>query len=82
MQFGAGVRRGVWGRDYLIPVIGGGLRSAVRGNCDVPLDTPAIVYPENSYFGEVLNESRHMFGTAKFSTNPICQTAFQAVPRR
>ena len=78
MQFGAGVRRGVWGRDYLIPVIGGGLRSAVRGNCDVPLDTPAIVYPENSYFGEVLNESRHMFGTAEFSTNPICQTAFSS----
>lgn len=78
MQFGAGVHRGTWGQDYLIPVIGGGLRYAVRGNGDVPLDTPAIVYPENSYFGEALNKSQLPFGTAEFSKNPICQTAFSS----
>jgi len=78
MQFGAGVGRGIWGHDYLIPVIGGALRYAVRGNGDVPLDTPAIVYPENSYFGEVLNKSQRAFGTANFSKNPVCQTAFSS----
>jgi DNA-binding transcriptional LysR family regulator len=78
LQFGAGVQRGVWGQDYLIPVIGGGLRYKVRGNSDVSLDTPAIVYPENSYFGEALNKNQRAFGTASYSTNPICQTAFSS----
>lgn len=78
MQFGAGIHRGIWGQDYLVPVIGGGLRYAVRGNGNVPLDTPAIVYPENSYFGEALKKSQLPFGTAEFSKNPICQTAFSS----
>ncbi|MEM6555792.1 MAG: LysR family transcriptional regulator [Pseudomonadota bacterium] len=78
MPFGADVRRGTWGQDYLIPVIGGGLRYAVRGNGDVPLDTPAIVYPESSYFGQALNKRQVPFGTADFSKNPICQTAFSS----
>lgn len=78
MQFGAGVRRGLWGHDYLIPVIGGVLRYTVRDNRDVPLDTPAIVYPETSYFGEVLSGSQRQFGTAEFSAKPVCQTAFSS----
>ena len=78
MEFGTGIRRGIWGQDYLVPVIGGGLRYAVRGNGEVPLDTPAIVYPENSYFGQVLNKRRRPFGTAGSSANPICQTAFSS----
>lgn len=78
LQFGAGIQRGVWGQDYLIPVIGGALRYKVRGNGNVPLDTPAIVYPENSYFGEVLNKKQRPFGTARFNANPICQTAFSS----
>lgn len=78
MSFGSGVRRGTWGQDYLIPVIGGGLRYAVRQSSDVPLDFPAVVYPENSYFGEVLNKGQRPFGTAGFSKNPVCQTAFSS----
>lgn len=78
MQFGAGIHRGVWGQDYLIPVVGGGLRYAVRANSDLPLDTPAVVYPEKSYFGEVLNKGQHPFGTTDFSKNPVCQTAFSS----
>ena len=78
MSFGAGIRRGIWGQDYLIPVVGGGLRYAMRQNSHLPLDTPAVVYPENSYFGEVLNEGQRLFGTADFSKNPVCQTAFSS----
>lgn len=78
LQFGAGVRRGIWGRDYLVPVIGGGLRYAARGNGEVPLDTPAVVYPETSYFGEVLSKNHRQFGTTEFSLNPVCQTAFSS----
>lgn len=78
LQFGEGVCRGIWGQDYLVPVVGGGLRYAVRGSGGLPLDTPAIVYPETSYFGEALNKSQRSFGTADFSKNPICQTAFSS----
>ncbi|MFC3615329.1 LysR family transcriptional regulator [Lutimaribacter marinistellae] len=78
MQFGADILRGTWGEDYLIPVVGGGLRYAVRGTSDVPPETPAVVYPANSYFGEALNKGQRPFGTADFSTNPICQTAFSS----
>ncbi|MEM1075542.1 MAG: LysR substrate-binding domain-containing protein [Pseudomonadota bacterium] len=78
MQFGSGVRRGIWGQDYLIPVVGGGLRYTVRGNNEVPLNTPAIFYPDNSYFGEALKKSQRAFGTADFSANPVCQTAFSS----
>ncbi len=78
MQFGAGVRRGTWGADFLIPVIGGRLRHVVRATEDVPLDLPAIVYPATSYFGEVLNKSQRPFGTSDFSANPVCQTAFSS----
>jgi len=78
MQFGEGIRRGIWGQDYLVPVIGGGLRYAVRGTGDIPADTPAIVYPENSHFGEVLKKSQRPFGTAEFSKNPVCQSAFSS----
>ncbi|WP_245626777.1 LysR substrate-binding domain-containing protein [Aestuariivita boseongensis] len=78
MPFGAGVRRGLWGHDYLVPVVGGNLRYSVRDNRAIPLDTPAIVYPENSYFGEVLERSRRHFGTAGLCANPICQTAFSS----
>ena len=77
-QFGPGVSRGLWGEDFLIPVIGGSLRYVVRRNGDVPLDTPAIVYPESSFFGEALNKGQKRFGTAAFSANPICQTAFSS----
>ena len=78
MPFGAGVRRGLWGHDYLIPVIGGRLRHLVTGNRDVPKETPAIVYPDNSYFGEVLGKTRRPFGTAGFCANPVFQTAFSS----
>ena len=52
LQFGPDIHRGLWGHDYLIPVIGGGLRYKVRDTGDIPFDTPAIVYPDGSYFGQ------------------------------
>ena len=76
MQFGAGIQRGIWGHDYLIPVVGGGLRYSVRDNREIPDDTPAIVYPDGSYFGEVLSNQNRSFGTAGQCTNPIWETAF------
>lgn len=76
LEFGASVRRGYWGSDYLVPVIGGALRYSVRDNGAVREDLPAVVYPEDSYFGEVLRRGERRFGTSSFSANPVCVTAF------
>ncbi len=75
VQFGADVRRGSRGQDALIPVIGGALWASLPGPGVVPADTPSIVYPDNSYFGEVLGRNQRPFATAGFSRTPVCQTA-------
>ncbi|MEM8555657.1 MAG: LysR substrate-binding domain-containing protein [Pseudomonadota bacterium] len=81
LQFGADVVKGLWGHDYLIPVVGGALRYAVKDTLQIPDDTPAIVYPDESYFGQVLNRNARAFGTAGQSTNPVCETAFSSGTR-
>jgi DNA-binding transcriptional LysR family regulator len=76
LQFGSDVLRGRWGNDYLVPVVGGALRFVIKDTGSVPIDTPAVVYPENSSFGELLHKSERPFGTQAFSANPVCETAF------
>jgi len=78
LPFGDTIRRETWGIDYLIPVVGGSLRFAVRDGGDLPRGTPAIVYPDNSYFGEVLKAGQRPFGTHGFSETPVCETAFSS----
>lgn len=78
LDFGEGVMRGLWGRDYLVPVVGGGLRYAARADGSIPETTPAIAYPEDSYFGQVVKRSGRAFGTPGFSTDPVCVTAFSS----
>ena len=78
LDFGDGVLRGRWGGDYLVPVIGGALRYAVKADGHIPETTPAVVYPEDSYFGQVLHRGERPFGTPGFSANPVCVTAFSS----
>lgn len=78
LPFGDTVRRVVWGQDFLIPVIGGALRYVVRDDGSVPADTAAIVYPEGSYFGEVLQGAERAFSTQSLTENPICETALSS----
>ncbi|WP_187430915.1 HTH-type transcriptional regulator YjiE [Roseobacter fucihabitans] len=78
MPFGPRIRRAIWGDDFLVPVIGGALRSSLCDDGTLPRNTPAIIYPENSYFGEVLNASGRPFATRAFSENPFCETAFSS----
>ncbi|MFL4468712.1 LysR family transcriptional regulator [Tateyamaria armeniaca] len=78
LQFGGGVLRGRWGNDYLVPVVGGALRLAMDDGGDVPIDTPAIVYPDTSSFGALLRQRERPFGTQTFSANPVCETAFSS----
>lgn len=81
LEFGAGVRRGSWGADYLVPVVGGTLRSSVRGDGWVPDTTPSIAYPEESFFGKVLRNSGRRFGTPVHSSHPVCVTAFSSATK-
>jgi len=54
MPFDSSVIRAVWGRDRLVPVVGGTLRSSLRSPRKAPTDAPVILYPPNSFFGELL----------------------------
>ncbi|RLJ52134.1 DNA-binding transcriptional LysR family regulator [Litoreibacter meonggei] len=78
LPFGDTIRREPWGVDYLIPVIGGSRRYTVKDHGKIPHDTPSVVYPEGSYFGEFLNSAERMFGTSAFSNNPVCESAFSS----
>lgn len=78
LQFGSDIHRGLWANDYLVPLVGGGLRYKVKDNGEVPTDTPAIVYPEDSYFGQVLQRSQRPFATPGSTANPFSVTAFSS----
>ncbi len=78
LPFDDSVRRVVWGTDYLIPVIGGALRYVVRDDGSIPIDTAAIVYPEGSYFGEVLKARERAFSTHSLCEGPLCETALSS----
>jgi DNA-binding transcriptional LysR family regulator len=81
LQFGSDIQRGLWGNDYLIPVVGGAMRYVVRDAGDVARDTPAIVYPEDSYFGQVLKKSQRPFGASEPNATPFTMTAFTSGAR-
>lgn len=78
LDFGDGVLQRRWGGDYLVPVVGGALRYVVRADGSIPDSTPSVVYPDDSYFGQVLRASQRRFGTSGFSANPVCVTAFSS----
>ncbi|WP_299613960.1 LysR family transcriptional regulator [uncultured Tateyamaria sp.] len=81
LQFGPEIRRGIWGNDYLVPVVGGALRYIVPDAGEVPADTPAIVYPVGSYFGEVLQKNDRPFGIAGSGANAFSVSAFSSGTR-
>jgi len=76
LKFGPSIRRGKWGTDYLVPVVGGALRYKIKDAGTLAMDTPAVVYPENSSFGALLQSHERPFGTHAFSANSVCETAF------
>lgn len=78
LPFGPSIQRALWGIDYLVPLLGGKLRFAVGDNGDMPTDTPAIIYPDNSYFGDALAKGDFAFGTQNTAPNAVCETAFSS----
>lgn len=78
MQFGPDIHRGIWADDYLVPVVGGALRDSVKDTGEVPPDTPAIVYPEDSHFGQVLQKGERLFATPGSEAPLFSMTAFSS----
>lgn len=78
LDFGEGILRGSWGADVLIPVVGGSLRYKVHASGHIDRASPAIVYPEDSYFGRILSNGQREFGTSRYAQNPVCVTAFSS----
>lgn len=78
LPFDAVIRRTIWGKDRLVPVAGGSLRYRVSNEERIPDDTPAIVYPETSYFGEILRDKQRQFGARAYTANPFCESAFSS----
>jgi DNA-binding transcriptional LysR family regulator len=70
LPFGPSIRRELWGVDYLVPVVGGPLRYLVKDNGETPERTPAIVYPDDSYFGEILRSGDRKYGTPGHRAHP------------
>lgn len=78
LAFGPSIRRAVCGGDYLVPLVGGPLRYVVRDGGEVAEDTPAVVYPDQSYFGDILKQGARAFGTQEHCINAACETAFSS----
>ena len=78
LPFGEPIIRALWGIDYLVPVVGGRLRYSVKENGEISDTTPAIVYPEDSYFGEALSAADAAFSTRRLSKNPVCESALSS----
>lgn len=78
MPFDSSIHRDQWGTDRLVPLIGGKLRYTRAADGSIPELTPAIVYPEQSHFGELLAAGERPFSTRSRTGNPVCETAFSA----
>lgn len=76
LPFGDTVKRGSWGADQLVPVVGGAMRYSVAGDGSIPDDSPAIIYPEESHFGAMFAGAEKQFATRSQTINPVFETAF------
>ena len=79
LPFDASIRRGLWEIDYLMPVVGRRLRYTVKDSGEIAPATPAILYPDNSYFGEVLNAGERLFAHGSTARIRSAKPLFSAV---
>ena len=61
-----------------MPVVVSRLRYIVKDSGKIALAKPTIVYPNNSYFGEVLNAVERPFSKRNHSKDPVSKTAFSS----
>jgi len=62
--------------DQLVLMAGRALASKVDKNNRLTADTPAIVFPTNSYFGNLLSRFGKPFSTRELTANPTVDSAF------
>lgn len=76
MPFDDSIPSMVWGRDRLVPVVGGPLRFTLSATGIPPEATAAIRYPPGSFFADMLD-----LGSAAYSKHPgvtVAESAFTA----
>lgn len=76
MPFDESILRRVWGRDRIVPVVGGPLRFALSALGIPPPDTRIIRYPPGSFFADILDP-----GSSAYSNHPgstAAESAFTA----
>lgn len=76
MPFDDSIKRMIWGRDRLVPVVGGPLRFALSATGLLSEDTEQIRYPPGSFFADMLDP-----GSTAYSTHPgptVTESAFTA----
>lgn len=76
LPFDSTVEKYLWGTDALVLVAGKKIAETEDLALAISDDTPAIVYPANSYFGQVLSKLQKPFATHASASNPIAETAF------
>lgn len=76
MPFDGSILRSVWGRDRLVPVVGGPLRFSLKATGIPPPDTMMIRYPPGSFFADMLD-----LGSTAYSNHAgptVVESAFTA----
>ncbi|ARE83616.1 LysR substrate-binding domain-containing protein [Roseovarius mucosus] len=74
MPFDDRIVRATWGRDRLVPVIGGALRFTLDRKGAPPEDTPMIRYPSGSFFADMLAGASTSYSNHSGST--FAESAF------
>lgn len=67
-----------WGRDILVPVVGGPLCYLLDEKDDLPDPVPFLAYPDTSFMGRVLNQSALSHLTENHSVDWVCESSFAA----
>ena len=76
MPFDDSILRMVWGRDRLVPVVGGPLRSSLSSTGMPPADTERIGYPPGSFFADMLDPGSKAYSSHSGIT--FAESAFTA----
>jgi DNA-binding transcriptional LysR family regulator len=76
MPFDDSILRMVWGRDRLVPVVGGQLRFSLSAAGKPPEETERIRYPPGSFFADILEPGSRAYSNHAGPT--VAESAFTA----
>ena len=67
-----------WGKDRLVPVVGGALISALRSDGSSTEPIPVITFPQESFFDRALSSLRYKDVAHDPTFKTICESSFSA----